>query len=263
METKLIFFDIDGTLLDEETLTVPPSTLNAIKKAQENGHKCFINTGRPRSTIGKIITDIPFDGYICGCGTYIEYHGEQLFHTELSQELRKEVIQSSYECKIDAVLEGKQGAFFPQWSNHSFIKKTYEIYEKDGFPIFTYNENDDIMFDKYAAWYTDESDIDTYRHIISKNFDIIQRAEHFIEVVPLKYSKATGIQFMTDYLNNTLDNTISIGDSTNDIPMLSYTKESVAMGNSNPILFDLVTYKTTDIKDHGIENALRHFHVIE
>ena len=54
MDTKLIFFDIDGTILDEHTHTVPLSAINAIKKAQQNGHQCFINTGRPRSTIDKI-----------------------------------------------------------------------------------------------------------------------------------------------------------------------------------------------------------------
>ena len=32
MDTKLIFFDIDGTILDEHTHTVPLSAINAIKK---------------------------------------------------------------------------------------------------------------------------------------------------------------------------------------------------------------------------------------
>ena len=44
--------------------------------------------------------------------------------------------------------------------------------------------------------------------------------------------------------------------------MLTYTKESVAMGNSNPVLFDYVTYITADIEDDGIYNALKHFNVI-
>jgi hydroxymethylpyrimidine pyrophosphatase-like HAD family hydrolase len=41
--------------------------------------------------------------------------------------------------------------------------------------------------------------------------------------------------------------------------MLEYTKESIAMGNSNPVIFDHVTYKTTDINDDGVYNALKHF----
>lgn len=263
MNKKIIFFDIDGTLLEEDTLTVPQSTLDALKKAQSNGHKCFVNTGRPRSTINTIITDIPFDGYICGCGTYIEYNNKILFHTQLNEELRKKVIHSSFDCHVEAVLEGINGAYFPKNTNNSQILSIKKIYEDSGFPVFTYDYDDDIQFDKYAAWYDENSDIETYRQIISKDFDIIQRDTYFIEVVPLEYSKATGIQYIIDYLHSNIRNTISIGDSTNDIPMLSYTHESVAMGNSNPILFDLVTYKTDDIKNDGIEKALKHFNIID
>ena len=107
MQTKLIFFDIDGTLMDEKTGTIPPSTIQAILQAQANGHLCFINTGRPFSTIHSSITDIPFDGYICGCGTYIQYHNQTLFHTQLNSKLRHKVIQSIYQYQVDAVLEGK------------------------------------------------------------------------------------------------------------------------------------------------------------
>lgn len=117
MNTKLIFFDIDGTILDEHTHTVPLSAINAIKKAQQNGHQCFINTGRPRSTIDKIITDLPFDGFICGCGTYIEHHHQELFHTELSEEQRRLVIQSSLNVKLKQFLKARKVFTFPKTVN--------------------------------------------------------------------------------------------------------------------------------------------------
>ena len=41
-----LFFDIDGTILSEITHEIPESALVALRKAQENGHKTFINTGR-------------------------------------------------------------------------------------------------------------------------------------------------------------------------------------------------------------------------
>ena len=46
MNRKLIFFDIDGTIIPEDTGVIPESTKEAIKKAKENGHLVFINTGR-------------------------------------------------------------------------------------------------------------------------------------------------------------------------------------------------------------------------
>ena len=42
MEPWLLFFDIDGTLLDNDTNQVPDSTIKALKKAQAAGHKIFL-----------------------------------------------------------------------------------------------------------------------------------------------------------------------------------------------------------------------------
>ncbi|MEG0276713.1 MAG: HAD family hydrolase [Coprobacillus sp.] len=262
MEKQLIFFDIDGTLLDEKTFTVPSSTLNAIHQAQENGHLCFINTGRPISTIDQVILDIGFDGFVCGCGTYIEYHGKQIFHEELSEEKRRGVIQKSFEYNIESVLEGKQGAFFRNDCSHPFMVACRNRYQEEGFPTFKYSKEDNIVFDKFAASYDETANIESFKNFLEPEFEVIQRDVGFIEVIPSHCSKATGIQKLVDYLDTTLDNTISIGDSTNDLSMLTFTAKSVAMGNSNPILFDIVTFVTTDITDNGIENALKHYHVI-
>lgn len=46
MKKAALFFDVDGTLIDEQTKIVPESTLRALKQARENGHLVFINTGR-------------------------------------------------------------------------------------------------------------------------------------------------------------------------------------------------------------------------
>ena len=48
MEPWLLFFDIDGTLLDNDTNQVPDSTIKALKKAQAAGHKIFLCTGGAR-----------------------------------------------------------------------------------------------------------------------------------------------------------------------------------------------------------------------
>ena len=38
MNKAALFFDVDGTLIDEQTKIVPESTLCALKQARENGH---------------------------------------------------------------------------------------------------------------------------------------------------------------------------------------------------------------------------------
>ena len=80
--------------------------------------------------------------------------------------------------------------------------------------------------------------------------------------MPKGFSKASGIEFLIKELNIPYENTYAIGDSTNDLSMLQYAKNSIAMGNSNPVLFDLVSYVTDDIEKDGIYNALKHYSLI-
>ena len=51
MKKKCLFFDIDGTLVDEHTHQIPQSTIEALHEARRNGSVVFINTGRPYSHV--------------------------------------------------------------------------------------------------------------------------------------------------------------------------------------------------------------------
>ena len=115
-DRKLLFFDIDGTLLSEKTHTVPQS-------AKENGHLIFINTGRPISTIDQEIHNLNPDGYICGCGTYITYHDQVIYHHQLSKERCKEIASLIKKYEIDAVLESKDHVYFNTHIKNSFVQQ--------------------------------------------------------------------------------------------------------------------------------------------
>ena len=43
MKPNIIFFDIDGTLINEKTYIVSDSTKEAIKKAKKNGHHTILS----------------------------------------------------------------------------------------------------------------------------------------------------------------------------------------------------------------------------
>lgn len=260
---KILFFDIDGTILSETTHTIPSSAFDAIQKARENGHIAIVNTGRPFATIDQMIKDISFDGYICGCGTNIYFHDKEVYHHRLDEQTRKKIIELAYLYNVDCMLEGKYATCFKTEAFHPFIDFLKEKYLKEGHNIKVYPKDSITDFDKFTVWYTDRGDIESFKKAIQDDFTIIQRADDFIEVVPHCCSKATGIDVLTEYLGMTIDSTISFGDSTNDLSMLEHTKESVAMGNSNPILFDKVTYITTHVDNDGIKNALMHFELLD
>lgn len=69
MKQKLIFLDIDGTLLPPGEMTVPASAVEAIRQARANGHKVFLCTGR-NLRMTKPLLAYGFDGFVCSAGGY-------------------------------------------------------------------------------------------------------------------------------------------------------------------------------------------------
>ena len=107
-----------------------------------------------------------------------------------------------------------------------------------------------------------DSDIEKFRKFCDEHYACFEHAKGSLEFTQKEYSKATGIQFILDALNLSLEDSYAFGDSNNDLPMLKYAGNSVAMGNCNPEILPYCTYKTTDIEDNGIQNALKHFGLI-
>lgn len=264
MKRNIVFFDIDGTLIDEHTLIIPESTKKALKEMRTNGHLAFINTGRTACQTEAIRREFDFDGFICGCGTYVEYEGEVLFHKSLGHELTSKLVKALKKYRIDGVLESIDGVYYDDIESirHPEVFKVLKIHKTEG----SYNGKTwfekDLNVDKLVIFLNKESNFDGFLNEFKDIFDFIKRAEEFYELVPLNYSKATGIEFIINELNIPFENTYAIGDSTNDLTMLKYVENSIAMGNSNPVLFNLVKFVTKDINEDGIEYALKHYEMI-
>ena len=58
-------------------------------------------------------------------------------------------------------------------------------------------------------------------------------------------------------------NVYAFGDQLNDLEMLSFVEHGVAMGNANDEVKAAADYVTDSVDDNGIENALKHFQLID
>ena len=78
MDTKIAFFDIDGTLVNVPNGLMHPTnqTIHALNEFKNQGHKIVIATAR--GEVPQSVQDIEFDGYICSDGHYIRFEGEIL-----------------------------------------------------------------------------------------------------------------------------------------------------------------------------------------
>lgn len=253
---KLLFFDIDGTLVSEKTGKIPERAKQAIKKAQAHGHLAFVNTGRPKCTIEKQILDLGLDGYVCGCGSYIEYQGEVLLQSPLPQSLCREIVEKLREYKVSSLLEGTKAVYYEKDNINPIVKLIKENYTQIGFDTTKTWDDENLCFDKATCWLNPNSDTEVFLAYMQQHFEAIHRGENFYEFIQPQYSKATGIKYLLDKFHLSLDDAYAFGDSTNDLSMLQYVKHSVAMKNSHPQVLEIASFITKDVDDDGIAYAL-------
>ena len=113
MERAILFFDIDGTVLSEVTKEVPQSAIEAMEKARAEGHLLFINTGRTICSIPTEVRKFQFDGYLCGCGTYLTEHDEVLLKSSIEKQRGIELLRKAKECNLGVIAEGQEDCYFP------------------------------------------------------------------------------------------------------------------------------------------------------
>jgi len=262
LNNKIIFFDIDGTILSHRNNKISDSTISAIKQAQANGHLAFINTGRTLAELEDRITEIGFDGYVCGCGTYISHNDSVLLQQAIDVDTLPTLIDDLRKYEMEAILEGTSAIYYDKVSTQPFIKKIKDKQVFGGKTNIQTWDGPDISIDKFCMWSKYDDNFQEFHQKYENEFEFIGRGNHFYEVVPKGYSKASGIEFLINHLDIPHDNTYAIGDSTNDLSMLTYAKYSIGMGNSDDIILDVVSYVTEDVDKDGVEMALRHYGII-
>lgn len=260
MNRKIVFFDIDGTLLSEVTRKIPESAITAIHRLQKNGHLAFINTGRALSFIDKEIFDIKFDGLLCGCGTFISYHNEIILHHKFSKTMCMNIVKLLRKYKIDAVLEGKDKSYGDVYDKiNTQIFRDFVADFKHPYDTW---EAKDLSFDKFFLYSDDSKSMEQFQKELENEIIFIDREKGFFEAVPKEFSKATGIKEIADFLSVDLKDTIAIGDSNNDLMMFEAAGISIAMGNAPENIKNKVDFVTTDVDKNGIYQALEHFQLI-
>ena len=262
MQPKIIFFDIDGTLLSHRTYQIPSSAKKAIIKARDNGHLLFVNTGRSYAEVDSEVKGLGFDGFVCGCGTYIRYHDDDLFKSTLPTEVCKMIVNDLLNHKIEAVLEGTDVIYFNDNSTHERLSKQKEYFIKH-LNLKTDNwEAQDISFDKFSIWNLVPEETEKFLNKYEDRFDYIRHGNDFVEIIPKGHSKASGIEYLINYLHIPHENTYALGDSANDLPMLNYVKHSIGMGNSDDSIASIVSFLTKDVDQDGVAHALEHYDII-
>ena len=249
--TRVVFLDIDGTLICKKQPVISDRVLAVLKKVQQEGHKVFLNTGRAISVIPKdLLATFPFDGIVAGCGSYIQVEGKVLLRKRLRMEF------CSYLAEMVLKMENKPyclfgGEILPLHMNMKRegleVTSPRDFWEKyDGYPVTKASlgvHDDEPM-----------PDFGKYRDEIT-----IYRFPHYIEVVPKGYTKATGITMVMKALHLPEQNSIAIGDSYNDLEMIRQAGVGIVMGNAVDDVKAAADFVTLSCEEEGVAVALERY----
>ena len=83
-----------------------------------------------------------------------------------------------------------------------------------------------------------------------------------LELVLKGHSKAAGMELLLAHLNVPREETMAIGDSTNDLPMFQVAKHTVCLAEGADELKAQAEFVTDTVLNDGIEKALKHYGLI-
>lgn len=260
---KYVFFDIDGTLWDEN-MVVPESTKEAIKQLQANGHKAFICTGRAMGNVcDPQFDEIGFDGFIAACGNHVEMDDKILYEKNMSFKEVKAIYDISRKANLPIIYEGTNFQWLDRegFDGDGYISYIVENL-KDSAVFLDECELTEIQANKFSALLNENTDYESVQETLADMFDFMDHGDGIIEAVPKGTSKATGIAWLCEHLEINIEDTYAIGDSINDLEMLGFVGHSIAMGNASQIAKEVAEYVTTHIHEDGILNALKYYELI-
>ena len=256
----ILFFDIDGTLItNDECHIFPEDTREAIAATRAKGNLAFINTGRVFCNVDEYIREAGFDGYVCGCGSYIRYDDKVLYHKTTHQDVCREIAIKCREFGINGLYEFADYTCIDGEMDNPDRDVLANYFSSGGRKLVNDIFSDEFVFDKFSAWYTEESRLDDFKEYIGKYFHYIDREGNFCEMEPLGHSKATGIKFLLDYFGLEDDNAYVFGDGNNDLEMMNFVKHSICMKDGSEAALEAAEYVTGDVLDGGITKAMRYY----
>jgi Cof subfamily protein (haloacid dehalogenase superfamily) len=257
-----LFFDIDGTLINEHG-DIPESAYRAIEKTRKNGNLVFINSGRCMGMLKNIQRMIEVDGYLAGCGTEIIYEGERIHYYLMPENEKKELKEASDRYNVDLIIEGNRGVYYHTDVEHSrfpIMTDVKELAIGSGCEIF--EEGDEYEASKFCIQSDDTSDVPAFEKQFSDRYVMLDRHNGFYEAAPIGMDKGTAIDVVLDKLGIDKKHAFVFGDSTNDLAMFKCGANTIAMEKHDSELDRYADYITTDIENDGIKNAMEHFGLI-
>lgn len=234
---KLIALDMDGTLLNENH-QVTNENRQAIKQAEQKGIHVVLSTGRSLRTARDYVLSLELSSYLVTVnggeiwgpnGELVEVNPVDTEQIKWMYELSKKHNAGFWVTSREEVWRNNlpEDLFSQRWLKFGFEIEEDEIRER----VLTELKAKDL-------------------------FEISNSSPKNIEVNALGINKAKGLQKVCELLGITMENVMAIGDSLNDIAMITEAGLGIAMGNAQAVVKEAADDVTGTNQDSGVAQAI-------
>lgn len=246
---RLIALDLDGTLLENSEDLNVGEEINQLCTKLFNKYDIYtvITTGRTLAG-AKIVKDTLLKNLNM---PLILYNGSVIINNNTHNILMQKTITKEGLFEVINAIKNYNSidAFFYSYIDDLF--QTYEIvkgwslnlhkpeYEFNGQKIEWIDSIEQSIMDTTehtSAILLDIKNVESNEKrtlmtqlINLKNVTITSSNKNYVEIRPMNSNKGIALSFLTDYLNISQDNTLSIGDNDNDIEMLEFTDMGICV----------------------------------
>lgn len=266
MNYKLIALDLDGTLKNSEN-KITPKTKEALIKAQQQGVKVVLASGRPTPGLRHEAKELELDKYE---GYLLSFNG-----AHVSDYKTKETI---YEQTL-TIEEAKKA--YDRAKEYHLACMTYENDvvvtedESDEYVIVEGNIND-ISVKKIESFKDNLKDpihkvlltgkpdfvasiVEEFKEPFGDSLSIYRSAPFFIEVMAQGIDKAASLDRLAKSLGIKQEEVMAFGDGYNDLSMIEYAGMGISMANGVEGVKERANYITLSNDEDGIAYALEKF----
>lgn len=255
--SKIVFFDLDGTLLGHEK-KLSDSAKEALFQLQKNGVYTAIATGRGPFMFTELREELGIDTYVSFNGQYVAFENEVIYRNPLAKEDIKALYQEAQMREHPLVFLNEE-TMKANVDKHSFVEKAMEslympLPEKD--EQFYLNEHvyQVLLFCR-------ENEEEVYQEQFA-NMHFIRWHEVSTDVLPLGGSKAKGIAQILKQLKISSEDVYVFGDGLNDIEMFQCAGTAVAMGNAHAQVKKHADIVTSHVDEDGVWRGLKQLELI-
>ena len=270
MKRRLLFLDLDGTLLNDAK-QITDGNRQALQRALEFGHGVIITTGRPMKSAMEQARNLGLDQPGC---FFIAYNGALIYDWAKKAQVYKRSlpVQTVIRLFRQAEKMGVHIQTYDTWDvlveprcDDTEVRRYCELIRMDYKVIgdvanalqeepvkclaINYDRKDGLL--AFQAWIRDN---------MAEEVDCFFSCDQYMEIVPKGMSKGDAVERLCRTLQVEIADAVAAGDAANDLTMIQAAGIGVAMANAMDEVKAAAQYITKNDNNHdGIAEVVEQF----